>query len=54
MGAADLRSLIREVPDFPRPGIVFKDITPLLADADALAARSRRSPTARGLWRSTA
>ncbi len=38
MGAADLRSLIREVPDFPRPGIGFKDITPLLADADALAA----------------
>jgi adenine phosphoribosyltransferase len=33
----DLRSLIREIPDFPRPGIGFKDITPLLADADALA-----------------
>ena len=28
-----LRALIRDVPDFPRPGIVFKDITPLLADA---------------------
>jgi adenine phosphoribosyltransferase len=27
-----LRSLIRDVPDFPQPGIVFKDITPLLAD----------------------
>jgi adenine phosphoribosyltransferase len=26
------RSLIRDVPDFPQPGIVFKDITPLLAD----------------------
>lgn len=26
---------IRDVPDFPEPGIVFKDITPLLADADA-------------------
>jgi adenine phosphoribosyltransferase len=35
--SADLRSLIREIPDFPRPGIGFKDITPLLADADALA-----------------
>jgi adenine phosphoribosyltransferase len=34
----DLRSLIREVPDFPRPGIGFKDITPLLADAQAMAA----------------
>jgi adenine phosphoribosyltransferase len=34
---ADLRLLIREIRDFPRPGIGFKDITPLLADADALA-----------------
>jgi adenine phosphoribosyltransferase len=34
--AADLRALIRDVPDFPKPGIVFKDITPLLADPDAL------------------
>jgi adenine phosphoribosyltransferase len=33
----DLRSLIREIPDFPRPGIGFKDITPLMADARALA-----------------
>jgi len=32
------RSLIRDVPDFPRPGIVFKDITPLLADAAGLRA----------------
>lgn len=31
----ELRNLIRDVPDFPRPGIVFKDITPLLADATA-------------------
>jgi adenine phosphoribosyltransferase len=30
------RSLIRDVPDFPRPGIVFKDITPLLASPKAL------------------
>jgi adenine phosphoribosyltransferase len=29
----DLRAAIRDVPDFPRPGIIFKDITPLLADA---------------------
>jgi adenine phosphoribosyltransferase len=27
-----LRALIRDVPDFPKPGVVFKDITPLLAD----------------------
>ncbi|HEV2975609.1 MAG TPA: adenine phosphoribosyltransferase [Solirubrobacteraceae bacterium] len=33
----DLRGLVREIPDFPRPGIEFKDITPLLADAQALA-----------------
>ncbi|MBA3717964.1 MAG: adenine phosphoribosyltransferase [Actinobacteria bacterium] len=32
----DLRSKIREVPDFPTPGIGFKDIMPLLADAEAL------------------
>ncbi len=28
----DLRKLIRDVPDFPQSGIIFKDITPLLAD----------------------
>ncbi len=32
----DLRRYIRDVPDFPRKGIVFKDITPLLADPQAL------------------
>ncbi|MGH3003558.1 MAG: adenine phosphoribosyltransferase [Gaiellaceae bacterium] len=32
----DLRTKIREVPDFPTPGVGFKDITPLLADAEAL------------------
>jgi adenine phosphoribosyltransferase len=32
----DLRSRIRDIPDFPKPGIVFKDIMPLLADAEAL------------------
>jgi adenine phosphoribosyltransferase len=31
----DLKSKIRDVPDFPKPGVVFKDITPLLADAQA-------------------
>jgi adenine phosphoribosyltransferase len=30
-------ALIREVPDFPEPGIVFKDLTPVLADAHGLA-----------------
>ena len=33
--AGRLKDLIRDVPDFPRPGIVFKDITPLLADDEA-------------------
>jgi len=31
----DLASYIRDIPDFPKPGIVFKDITPLLADPGA-------------------
>lgn len=30
--AAELQARLRDVPDFPRPGIVFKDITPMLAD----------------------
>jgi adenine phosphoribosyltransferase len=34
--SVDLRTKIREVPDFPTPGVDFKDITPLLADAEAL------------------
>jgi adenine phosphoribosyltransferase len=34
--SVDLRTKIREVPDFPTPGVDFKDITPLLADAAAL------------------
>lgn len=34
----DLYSFIRDVPDFPKPGIVFKDITPMLADPAALRA----------------
>ncbi|MDA8392704.1 MAG: adenine phosphoribosyltransferase [Actinomycetota bacterium] len=29
--------LVRDVPDFPSPGIMFRDITPVLADADAFA-----------------
>jgi adenine phosphoribosyltransferase len=37
MDTAQLRGLIREIPDFPRPGIAFKDITPLLADPAGLA-----------------
>jgi len=32
----NIRALIRDIPDFPKPGIVFKDITPVLADGAAL------------------
>jgi adenine phosphoribosyltransferase len=49
-GSLDLADHIRDIPDFPKPGIVFKDITPLLARADALdAAVSGLSGYARGL-----
>jgi adenine phosphoribosyltransferase len=36
VAAVDLKSKIREVPDFPQPGVGFKDITPLLLDPQAL------------------
>jgi adenine phosphoribosyltransferase len=38
----DLRSWIRDVPDFPKEGILFKDITPLLGNAEALAAAAEQ------------
>ena len=38
MTLEEIRSFIRDVPDFPKPGILFKDITPLLADAAAFRA----------------
>ena len=37
MSAESLRAHIREVPDFPKPGILFYDITTLIADADAFS-----------------
>lgn len=36
-GAMELRRLIRDVPDFPKPGILFRDITPLLQDPAGLS-----------------
>jgi len=53
-GSLDLRRYIRDIPDFPKPGILFRDITPLLQDGQAfhhairaLAARHRgRKPDA--------
>lgn len=38
MDAADLEGLVRTIPDFPAPGILFRDISPLIADAAAFAA----------------
>ena len=35
-GELDLRDHIRDIPDFPKPGIVFRDITPLLLDPAAM------------------
>ncbi len=34
-GANWLKELVRDIPDFPRPGVIFKDLTPLLADVKA-------------------
>jgi adenine phosphoribosyltransferase len=53
-GQIDLRDFIRDVPDFPQPGILFRDVTPLLKDPDAFEAAlagiqtyvESRSPTA--------
>src|ERR1044071_1233026 len=36
MNQEQLASYIRDIPDFPKPGIIFKDITPLLRSAEAL------------------
>lgn len=38
MAELDFESLIVDLPDYPKPGVVFKDITPLLGDADGFAA----------------
>ena len=34
--AIDLKKLVRDIPDFPKPGILFRDVTPLLADGEGL------------------
>ncbi len=38
MAAFDYEKLIVDIPDYPEPGVIFKDITPLLADEEGLAA----------------
>jgi adenine phosphoribosyltransferase len=48
--SVNLRSYVRDIPDFPTPGILFRDITPLLLDPRALdAAVARLTRYARGL-----
>ena len=42
----ELKEKIREVPDWPQPGVGFKDVTPLLADPDA----HRQTITELGTW----
>ena len=44
---------IRDIPDFPKPGVTFKDITPLLGDAKPSGRPSTRSPTTSPSTRST-
>ena len=38
MASFDFESLIADIPDYPKPGVMFKDITPLLADAECFRA----------------
>ena len=38
MAEFDFESLIASIPDYPKPGVVFKDITPLMSDAEGFAA----------------
>jgi adenine phosphoribosyltransferase len=38
MTVEEIKKLIRDIPDFPKPGIMFRDFTPLIADARGLAA----------------
>src|SRR5215216_6007416 len=40
-----IRTLMRDIPDYPKPGVVFKDITPILADAGAFAEATRAMAT---------
>ena len=43
--AIDLKKFIRDIPDFPSPGILFRDITPMLADVNALELACRAMAT---------
>ena len=47
MDADQLWTFIRDIPDFPQPGVVFRDITPLLGDAGAFHDVVGRRPALR-------
>lgn len=38
MTADEIKKMIRDIPDFPQPGVLFRDITPLISNAHGLAA----------------
>jgi adenine phosphoribosyltransferase len=48
--SVDIGSFVRDIPDFPKPGIVFKDITPVLASAQALDAAVTQLATSAREW----
>src|SRR3546814_11270514 len=47
----DLAALVRTIPDFPKPGIQFRDITTLIADAAGFAASVRRMRARAAVYR---
>ena len=53
MKPKDLAQYIRDVPDFPKSGIVFKDITPLLGNAEAFGAAVDQLAAACDAWKPT-
>ncbi|MDO8622479.1 MAG: adenine phosphoribosyltransferase [bacterium] len=54
METKTLAQYIRDVPDFPKPGIMFKDITPLLGNAEAFGATVDQLAVAARAWKPTA
>lgn len=48
----DFESQIVDIPDYPEPGVIFKDITPLFGNPEALKARPMPSPSTLPAWES--
>ncbi|OAA31173.1 adenine phosphoribosyltransferase [Kosmotoga arenicorallina S304] len=46
----DLKHFIRDIPDFPKPGIIFKDVTPLLRDPEAFKESIELLKNAASFW----